>query len=1162
MFLRLTLPTGTTIDSDINVNGFNFTQIYYNELQPADDSIKMQVPFTVEISNALKSFVNENIKAVVYGESEPVFTGYVRKDSTAKKSIRNDDISVELVPPSFLMNEVYGYNRVFQNTSVGTILSEVFQDKGYDFTIMNVPSQVIKFSLLEENTNVKSFVQQILYECGYTYTFTADGRFNAVPLFNKKPEVITQNFYDGVNGNMWGTYTQKSRERSVNAITATFNEIEYKENQVIFDDTSARTINPGNYLFGNANGEYLKYDCDGVQSILYVDNASVVISSDKETISTTFRNWYTKGLLTAFNDGNFVVNVSRIKVTGSGWFVISTSQSKTAEGNNKKDISLKYTFDSETAEELVKNVVDYYKYSSIKLLVKSKADFGLGSFCTVTAEGAGQYTCRIIKKTYVLTSDIIEYELESVLEYTPAVSTTDTEHASNTGNFYDIISADNNISPAEKHVLKKEYLTIIEEQQNISVKAESTGVITSTQYAEYIAAYLSLKDYIDANGIFDAMDTITHIDDREVFNDLYTTYYALRDAINERITQAYIDAHGGNVGKDSIPVMNINAPVIAIKNANYENQRYSEYEPAEITFYSHMTNGSFSVPYMGVFEIYRNDDEVPVYKSNAAELGSSYHIPDDTYSLRLVMKDTLGQFVYDNELIDFVTPYSGTTLHLSNKYQSFYSGSITQTREGEGVYFETTVSAYNGIEKRPFSIREFPAVQGMSFRTDGSTIKIFPTGEIEDAGVIDFSAFIEVTEGRPIGMNGKVIGINNKVIGLFKGQTNTVTFTYSNLDVEVTRYGIANYSGKYKGPVNYILNIPVGHVGDYFLWTGESIDFYKKGITYKYNGITWVEDESKEHQMASLTDMLDLIDSTTDGSSVALLLVQKLVANSVFVKNLFSKEIIIDSDGSISSSDWGKGKTGFKISSNSVEIESGVFRGSIEAGPLEFSKKSPGVVTISESGISVFDFCESLLQKGLSNGTFYCSGVYDGFGVSQFEYKYTVSETSSQYTNVYWADGSYYKSTSFYSWTAYYYYVDTYRTDTTTTNCKLVIGDTVVCDGTFTKKTVTLVNREKKIEYDKTYNSKVDLVMVRLMGSYPSTRWEVWSCNSSGSYLSKLNDVVPAGKQYNEPSIGTINITLNDSSQTFRLTNLPSYNAAFLPGTVYVTGDGTLKVKQ
>lgn len=345
MYIRLTLPNGNFLNLDIVRDTYRYTEVLYNDLKPVDNTVKCSVPFTVEFSNAIQSFINDDIKAVLIDdESQTVFTGYLRKSATLSKATRNGVIGIELVPPTYILNREYGDNKAYINVKLKAVIEHLIGKANLSVAVIDCPDTTLPLVQFDEKTNIQNTITQLLFEFGYVYTFTATGDFKCVKLFGTMPAVIEQKFSDANTdgtANMYGVYSQSVKERQFYSVSAEFKEIEYKENQTIFLDQSGKEVEPGAYLFGNENGEYLTYDCDGVQAVEYIDSAALSVTASGSYVQE-FTNLNKKALLKLQNNTAQKINVSEIKVTGSGYFVTATSTTKVTEGLKQKDIKLSY----------------------------------------------------------------------------------------------------------------------------------------------------------------------------------------------------------------------------------------------------------------------------------------------------------------------------------------------------------------------------------------------------------------------------------------------------------------------------------------------------------------------------------------------------------------------------------------------------------------------------------------------------------------------------------------------------------------------------------------------------------------------------------------------------------------------------------------------------
>ena len=83
-------------------------------------------------------------------------------------------------------------------------------------------------------------------------------------------------------------------------------------------------------------------------------------------------------------------------------------------------------------------------------------------------------------------------------------------------------------------------------------------------------------------------------------------------------------------------------------------------------------------------------------------------------------------------------------------------------------------------------------------------------------------------------------------------------------------------------------------VGDYFVWGGTNQTIYDAttlltGMVYCWNGSDWVEDNSSEHTMATMTEALGIVSEVTESNEIpAVVLAKRLVAMKVITDELFA----------------------------------------------------------------------------------------------------------------------------------------------------------------------------------------------------------------------------------------------------------------------------------
>lgn len=149
-------------------------------------------------------------------------------------------------------------------------------------------------------------------------------------------------------------------------------------------------------------------------------------------------------------------------------------------------------------------------------------------------------------------------------------------------------------------------------------------------------------------------------------------------------------------------------------------------------------------------------------------------------------------------------------------------------------------------------------------------------------------------------------------------------------DVTVT----SEYSGSYIGAVTELPSS--ADLGSYFMWNSDTGDYnisclYTLVQKINEDGTVyteWVLDNDENHQMTALSDIMSVTDISKNTQAVAL--IERLVSNNAFIKNLFAEKIDITGNGYIESSNYVSGESGFKISADgNAEFQDGVFNGTV-----------------------------------------------------------------------------------------------------------------------------------------------------------------------------------------------------------------------------------------
>ena len=426
MFLRLT-HNDIIYESDFLIKDYSLKEVYYNNLNQADNSASLTIPYNVEIQNFINLYSDNNIKGQIIDGDNIVWTGYLRKNYNFGKKQRNEEIKLEFVSPSYLLDVKTQDYFVLSNTSLGLAVKTLLSKAGFS-TSIELPEEIGLFQI-QPDTDIKKALTDLLFNYGYCFDFDNEGNFIVFPLFNKPDTENISQVFDGSNCINEIKVTKK--EQSYNATSIEWDFVELVENKLIFADTTGGnnetnscsiTIQPGEYLgeIDDVGTYYIQYDC-AEGKVLNVKNGTLTIeSTNNNGLTYSYNNLGNQGELSIYNGSSKAITITKLVVYGDAFVVKSTNFAKSATGTNYKDLKAEYIHKKNYAEELSKNYTDWLNYADYTVSLKSYTDFALGSFVKVTENGLGTIYGRITEKIYNIKKEPIQYTIEAISDYEPA----------------------------------------------------------------------------------------------------------------------------------------------------------------------------------------------------------------------------------------------------------------------------------------------------------------------------------------------------------------------------------------------------------------------------------------------------------------------------------------------------------------------------------------------------------------------------------------------------------------------------------------------------------------------------------------------------------------------------------------------------------------------
>lgn len=420
--LTLENKEGHSVNTDFIISSFNQREILHQGLKQADDSIRLQIPFSIEIWN----FINANklIKAKITEDGAAYFTGYVRFDFDYSKLQRFQPIQLELVNATYITSFYEIEESIaFKDTTLGAIVSNLLERAeitGQDTSFLDEP---IIFDIIEEGTTVKDALSQILFEYGYFWDFDKNGEFTVQKIYNEN--VTPSVALDGTN--ILEKVQVSKKEQEFDRVELEYEHLEKFENILIFQDNTGSGTNkgcfielgPGKYL-GQIEGETsydITYDSDKGE-VIWVDNASLsILSNNKDKVQSTFINKNTKGNLSIYNADQYKSSyILLLEVWGTAYVkTIESATIKVGQDGKNKSIKSKYIHSKAAAENFAKMYYDWGKSCDYVISLQSKLNLDVGTIVEVNA--AGKIVGRVIEKTTKLDGKPYTYKIEAIKEY-------------------------------------------------------------------------------------------------------------------------------------------------------------------------------------------------------------------------------------------------------------------------------------------------------------------------------------------------------------------------------------------------------------------------------------------------------------------------------------------------------------------------------------------------------------------------------------------------------------------------------------------------------------------------------------------------------------------------------------------------------------------------
>ena len=429
--------------SDILTNSYSKNEVYYNRLKASDGTVSFTVPYSSTLAAYLKTSIDSDVFVQIKDGDTNLATGYLHKQVNFERTQRNQPIAITLDSPSFMLDQSFDKNYVFENKTVAYMIRFALNLAGivdaYIGTLNLTTS--IPFVSVSSGNSIREFISELCFEYQKVFYFDDDGVFQVSTILD------TSNSYPATfnNNNILDKLVIQAKDHEADYVSGEWNKVELKTDTLLFSDTQNAegsdkcriSIPAGEYVFGEEEN-LLTADSTFGEVVGISAITQKLITADTGitwTLDLADVDRPEQMRLVAQNTTGTEKFIRRLDIYGDAYINTGVVSEVSSTGLKVKDFGLKYIQDQSIARSLVEALANYYRFSNFTLSFRSKTVAALGSFVSVT-DSSGTYNGKVIQRRKYLNTDVIEYVVETIEAYEPAeiVQTKQTNKGTNAAN--------------------------------------------------------------------------------------------------------------------------------------------------------------------------------------------------------------------------------------------------------------------------------------------------------------------------------------------------------------------------------------------------------------------------------------------------------------------------------------------------------------------------------------------------------------------------------------------------------------------------------------------------------------------------------------------------------------------------------------------------------
>lgn len=435
--LTLTFKNGATYeisDSYLIKDSISISYTLMKDLRPASSRCSLKVSRDCPNIEEVIGY-NDTIKATLKDGDSYIFTGYlsskfnyrVTEHGAQVVDFTIEDIGTRALEVMFSPSLCSGK---LVNGKSDVIISSILNTAGITEATNSVKPSVDIVKNIEPSTTCKQALDDIMFECGYVYTFNEMGQFVSKPISTTSTPVKTinsANLYS--NGSDAISVSKSAIQYKQSRIT--YETLATKNNVLIYQDISGRDEGhpyanievQGGYAYpsqltvdDHTTEELTSYtdatDLDQGFKIYYIDNVqgSMIWTGGSNISYDIKKSAPTQLSVLVKNEGASATRITRLEAKADVCYVKSTDVivSNSTDAYEKIfEYECSYIHDKTNASRLANLISQYYTNSNINYSFYTDEDIELGSVIQLTDNVHSGLNASVIVTSKSITKDNI-----------------------------------------------------------------------------------------------------------------------------------------------------------------------------------------------------------------------------------------------------------------------------------------------------------------------------------------------------------------------------------------------------------------------------------------------------------------------------------------------------------------------------------------------------------------------------------------------------------------------------------------------------------------------------------------------------------------------------------------------------------------------------------